>query len=513
MQQLSGQDAMFLHAELQGLPQHIGGVSIYDQSTAPGGLVRFKDILAIVKNRLHLSPIFTRKLLLAPGGWDNPYWMDDPHFDIEYHVRHIALPKPGDWRQLCILAGRIHSQPLDRTRPLWEMYVIGGLDGIEGLPKGSFAVLTKVHHAAMDGATGALFAAAIHDLSPQVRVYEDQPPRVVRGISRFALAANTYKNTLRMPGQIFEFAKSSLPAWRRIQEGKKNNDFHTLDDKQATRFQGKISSHRVIGAVKLDFTEVRTVKSAVPGATINDAMLTIVAGAMRKYLGAKGELPDQTLVAGCPVDVRSDSERDSGGNMVGMMNVALRTDIEDPLERLNAVHKESQSAKAYAQALGPRIMMDVTDVVPGGVIALAIRAASATGLSESTVTQNTVVTNVPGPPMQLYFAGAALVDAISLGPLLPNMGLFQIVYSSVVNKKGTITLSFTSCREMMPDPEFYAKCVRDSFADLQASVINSEPKPKQRAKGKKAPARTKVKAKTKVKARTKARAKTKRKTS
>jgi WS/DGAT/MGAT family acyltransferase len=514
MQQLSGQDAMFLHAELKGLPQHIGGVSIYDQSTAPGGIVRFKDILAIVENRMHLSPIFTRKLQDAPGGWDNPYWVEDPHFDIEYHVRHIALPKPGDWRQLCIMAARIHSQPLDRRRPLWEMYVIGGLDNVEGLPKGCFAVLTKVHHAAMDGATGALFAAAIHDLSPEVRVYDKQPPRTVHNVSRFELAFNTYKNTLRMPGQLWQFARSSLPTWRRIQEGKKNNDFHTLDDKQATRFQGKITPHRVIGAVKFDFDDVRAIKNAVSGATVNDAMLTIVAGAMRKYLDAKGELPEQTLVAGCPIDVRSDSERESGGNMVGFMNVALRTEIADPLARLEAVHSESQSAKAYAEALGPRIMMDVTDVVPGGVIALAIRAASATGLSEATVTQNTVVTNVPGPPMQLYFAGAALADAISLGPLLPNMGLFQIVYSSVINKKGSITLSFTACRDMMPDPEFYAKCVRESFTELQAAVnkvqAKSKPRTKTKAKAKaKAKARTKAKTKAKTKPETKAKAKAK----
>lgn len=506
MDQLSGQDAMFLHAELKGLPQHIGGVSIYDQSTSAGGLVRFKDILAVIENRIHLSPIFTRKLQNSPGGWDNPYWVDDPGFDIEYHIRHIALPKPGDWRQLCILAARIHSQPLDRSRPLWEIYVIEGLNNVEGVPKGCFALLTKVHHAAMDGARGALFMAAIHDISPEIRVYDEQPARTVRNISRFDMARQSTANTLRMPGQMLSLAKSSLPAWRRVQEGKKNSDFHTLDDKQVTRFQGKISPHRVIGAVKFDFSDIRALKSAVPGATVNDAMLNIVAGAMRNYLDAKGELPEKTLVSGCPVDVRADNERDAGGKMVGMMNVAIRTDIVDSLERLEAIHRESISAKAYAQALGPRIMMDVTDVVPGGVVALAIRAAAATGLTEATVTQNTVVTNVPGPQMQLYFAGAALVDSISLGPLEPNIGLFQIVYSSVINKIGTITLSYTSCREMMPDPEFYAKCIRKSFADFQAAVAKGKAPAKSKASAKGKP---KAKAKAKLKAKAKAKAKTK----
>ena len=157
MQQLSGQDAMFIHSELPGLPQHIGGISIYDQSTAPGGNVRFKQILAMLEARVHLSPIFRRKLVTVPLGLGQPYWADDPDFDLEYHVRHIALPKPGDWRQLCILAARLHATPLSRDKPLWEIYIIEGLDAVEGLPKNCFAMLMKVHHAAMDGATGAQF--------------------------------------------------------------------------------------------------------------------------------------------------------------------------------------------------------------------------------------------------------------------------------------------------------------------------------------------------------------------
>ena len=158
--------------------------------------------------------------------------------------------------------------------------------------------------------------------------------------------------------------------------------------------------------------------------------------------------------------------------MVGFMNVALRTDIVDPCERLAAVHEEARSAKAYAEALGPRFAVDLADVMPGNVLSLAIRTASATGLAEASVMFNTIVTNVPGPPIQLYMCGAALVDSISLGPLLPNVGLFHIVYSSVQDKKGTINLSFTACRDMLPDPRFYAHCLQESFEELRDAALS-----------------------------------------
>ena len=471
MEQLSGQDAMFLHAEIDGLPQHIGGVSIYDQSTAPGGVVRFKEILAMLDSRVHLSPIFRRKLATVPLGLGRPYWVEDPDFDLEYHVRHIALPKPGDWRQLCILAARIHSQPLRRDKPLWEMYIIEGLNNVEGVPANSFALLLKVHHCAMDGATGAQFMNIVHDITPQTSHPGAPPPWIVERMSTARMLTRAYIDVWKKPGQVIDMAKQAGSAFRRLRAGKAQQDFHSLEDKQKTRFQGKISRHRVVEARRFDFEVIREIKNTLPGTTINDVMLTIVAGGLRKYLQSKNELPEKTLVSGCPIDVRSPDERASGGNMVGFMNVALRTEIDDPVERLKAVHKEAVSAKAYAQALGPRMMVDLTEVMPGNVLSLAIRAASTTGLAEASVVQNTIVTNVPGAPMQLYMCGAELLDSISLGPLLPNIGLFHIVYSAVQNKKGSITLSFTACRDMLPDPEFYAQCLQDAFEELREESL------------------------------------------
>ncbi len=486
MQQLSGQDAMFLHAEIDGLPQHIGGVSIYDQSTAPGGKVRFKQILKMLERRLHLSPIFRRKLAFVPGGLGRPYWVEDGDFDLEYHVRHIALPKPGDWRQLCILAARIHAVPLRRDKPMWEMYVIEGLNNVEGYPSNCFALLLKVHHCAMDGATGTQFMNIVHDLTPETKDPGDAPAWIVERPSKARMLGRAYLDAWRKPGKALGFIRGSIPAALRIRKGSKEGSLHSIEDKVATRFQGKISRHRVVGAKKFDFEQVRAIKNTCPGATINDTMLTIVAGAMRRYLQDKGEMPDESLVTGCPIDVRSAEEKAAGGNMVGFMNVSMRTEITDPVQQLAAIHEESKNAKTYAEALGPRFAVDLTDVLPGNVLSLAVRTASATGLSEASVMFNTIVTNVPGAPFQLYLCGAALIDAISLGPLLPNVGLFQIVYSSVQNKKGSIVLSFTACRDMMPDPEFYSSCLKASFDELYAATVGktkpSRPRKKSKAR-------------------------------
>lgn len=485
MQQLSGQDAMFLHAELDGLPQHIGGVNIYDQSTAPSGKVRFKQILDMLSERAHLSPIFRRKLAFLPYNVGRPYWVEDPDFDMEYHVRHIALPKPGDWRQLCILTARIHSQPLRRDKPMWEIYVIEGLNNIEGYPPGCFALLMKVHHCAMDGATGTQFMNIVHDLTPETRDVGEAPPWIVERPSMPRMLGKAYLDAWQKPGRVFDMLKDAGPTFMRLRKGRQEKQFHNLEDKPRTRFQGRISRHRVVGAAKFDFEEVRAIKNTQPGTTVNDVMLTIVAGALRKYLDSKGELPEHSLATGCPIDVRSAKERSAGGNMVGFMNVALRTDIVDPCERLAAVHEEAQSAKAYAEALGPRFAVELTDVMPGNVLSLALRTASATGLAEAGVVFNTIVTNVPGPPFQLYMCGAALIDSISLGPLMPNVGLFHIVYSSVQDKKGTISLSFSACRDMLPDPAFYAQCLKDSFEELRAGalpVVKSRKRPRAKRK-------------------------------
>ncbi|TXS95223.1 wax ester/triacylglycerol synthase family O-acyltransferase [Parahaliea maris] len=475
MQQLTGQDAMFLHTEMKGLPQHIGGIAIYNPATAKGGRVRFKDILAMLRSRLHLSPIFRRKLATVPLGLGQPYWVEDPNFELEYHVRHIALPAPGDWRQLCIQAARIHAIPLDREKPLWEIYIIEGLDNVEGLPAGCFAMLLKVHHCAMDGATGAHFITLMHDRSPEVEIPEQAPAPQPTPVSYPLMLARAYMDAWRVPFKAMGMLWDALPTYRRLRHGYAEHKFEHLGEIPRTRFQGRISPHRVVDARVFDFATIRAMKQAVPGATINDAMLNIVAGGLRRYLEPLDELPDHSLVTGCPIDVRSGGEGNAG-NMVGFMALALCTDIANPRERLQAIHQKSSEAKAYAQALGPRLAVEITDLIPGNILALAIHTAALTGLTESSVFMNTVVTNVPGPPWAQYFCGAEMLSNFSLGPLLPNIGLFHVIYSTVQNKRGTITLSFTACRQMLPDPERYARCLQEAHDEIAEALLTNKAK-------------------------------------
>ena len=209
MEQLSGLDSAFLNLETRSAPTHVGGVAIYDQSSAPEGQVTFKGILTNVESRLHLARCFRQKIVQVPFGFDHPYWIEDANFDLEFHVRHIALPKPGDWRQLCIQIARLHARPLDLDKPLWEMYVIEGLDQVEGLPAGSFAILTKIHHAAIDGVSGVELTAAIHDLEPQATVPESDSRWVPEAEPSFVeLALRSTVNNIRQP---LRFARGATP--------------------------------------------------------------------------------------------------------------------------------------------------------------------------------------------------------------------------------------------------------------------------------------------------------------
>lgn len=478
MQQLSGPDAMFLHTELEGFPMLIGGVSIYDQSTSPNGVVRFKDILAMFESRLHRSPIFRRKLAEVPFNLDQPYWVDDLNFDLEFHVRHIALPQPGDWRQLCIQVARLHARPLDRGRPLWEAYVIEGLNKVEGVPPGSFALYLKVHHAAIDGASGMQFFSAFNDITPipaaasLPAVWEAETPP-----SNTRLLGKAYMNNLKKPGQIVRMGREVMASRKRVKQGLEAGDFTELGDIPSTRFNGKLSPHRVVGATKFDFEAVRQIKNSVKGATINDAVLAIVSGALRKYLDAKGELPEESLVTGCPVNVRSEAEKDVEGNLVGMMTTCLNTDIDDPLQRLQQVHDDAMDAKAYMQAQGARMMIDFSETVPASIQALLTQASAAAGIAEKNLLMNTTVTNVPGSPVQLYMCGAQIIDSFGIGPISPGMGLFHTVNSMVMKGKGTLTLAFLCCRDAMPDPEFYAECIEASYEELRQAT-----NPRKRAK-------------------------------
>lgn len=500
MHQLSGLDATFLYAEMNNSPMHIAPLLIYDPSTTGTEVVRFKDILNTFASRLHRSPVFKRKLAMVPLNLDQPYWVEDDNFDLEFHVRHIALPKPGDWRQLSILVARLHARPLDRSRPLWEAYIIEGLDNVEGLPKGCFAMFLKIHHAAIDGASGVEIISALHDLSPNPPPpRQEAAPVLDSGPSTPEMLWRAYKVNMWAPFRLARLVTEGIPAWRRVHAGVKAKKFRTLGEKERTRFNAAVSPHRVSGAADFDLGLIRKMKDAVPGATVNDVILSIVGGSLRNYLLDKGELPEGSLVAGAPVNVRRSEDAAAAGNQVSMMVIALGTDIAGPRERLQAVHEAAVGSKAYHEAVGARLMTDMTQSLPAELAALGVRAALGSGLMAGMKPIfNTIVTNVPGPQVPLYMGGAQVVRSHGLGPCIDNMGLFH----AVTSYNGQIAVSFQACREMMPDPGFYEQCLYAAYAALQAEVLAKPKKaPRRKAPSKVAP---KAKAKTKTKTKTKA---------
>lgn len=471
MRQLQGMDASFVAMETRNSPMHIGSILIYNPETAPGGFVRFKDILAFFQSRLQLSRTVRERLVRVPFDLDYPYWIQDPDFDLEYHVRHIALPKPGDWRQLCIQAARIFARPLDLERPPWEFTVVEGLDNIPGIAKGSFAMVTKVHHAAIDGMSGIDLMEAMHTLNP-----DDPPPEAPdtwkpeKVPSPVELLGKSYFNAMTNPLKQLEVAAKAAPGLARAIKGLAVKDFEVSSDMLApkTRFNRVISPHRVVEGRRFKLADIKAMRALAPGAKVNDVFLAIVGGAMRKYLLAKQDLPAKTLTAMAPISVRSADEKGAMGNQVAAMIAPLGTHIADPAERLAFVHSKTTNSKAMSDALGARNMTEMSKVSPALFMALGAQLYTRLGLANRGVGPpfSTVVTNVPGPPVPIYSSGARLESMMGLLCLTDGLGLGHVVQSYC----DEATVAFTADRELLPDPDFYAECIEDSFGELLAAT-------------------------------------------
>jgi WS/DGAT/MGAT family acyltransferase len=473
MQQLSGLDASFLYLETPSSPMHVGGLMIYDQSTVPGGVVRFHDILRHVEQRMHLARAFRQKIVRVPMNADHPYWIEDRNFDLEFHVRHIALPEPGDWRQLCIQVARLHSRPLDLSRPLWEFTVISGLDSVYGLPPGCFAIVSKIHHAAVDGVSGTELTAAIHDTTPArglpaARLDEAEQWRPEPEPTPWTLLGRAWINNATRPAHFVRVLGRTVPAVGRVlRRTSQQENGRSTGRVPRTRFNGSVSAHRVVDGCLFDLDAIKRIRRAVPGSTVNDVVLTIVGGAMREYLQSKGELPPESVVAMAPISVRSKDQSGTAGNRVSGMMAPLATDVADPLARLESVYKGTQASKQLTDAIGAELMTDYSQFIPSSLAGLAARLSSRMGLANRTNPAfNCVVTNVPGPQEPLYMDGARLVNMWGLGPISDGMGLIHAVFSYC----GRLTVNFTSCREMLPDPAFYAACIERSFEQLHAAT-------------------------------------------
>ncbi len=472
MKQLGILDAAFVNLEQSNTPQHVGGMGIYDPSTAPGGFVRFKDVIASFERRLGNMPLFRTRLVEVPGGLDRPYWVKDANFDVEFHLRHIALPEPGDWRQLCIQVARLHSRPLDMSRPLWEAYIIEGLDNIPNLPEGCFAVYTKMHHALVDGAGGSSFMAALHDLVPDPA---DDPnafaePRLVDAepsVSELLTKAtfNSIKNTAQLvTGSVRtgrELGKYAL--------GVARNEIPTPDiTAPKTIFNKPVGPHRVFDAAEFPLEGFKDIKNAV-GVTVNDVALGIIGGALRRYLIAKNALPEEgSLAAGIPLNMRTRRGMTDENNQVGSVFASLHSDLSDPVERLRSINSSTDEAKRSGEA-SP--MVDALKIA--GVFSPALSKAVAGFWARNELSRHlpmnisTCVSNVPGPDFPLYCAGARMVDYYGLGVLTPGMGIFHLVFSY----SGKITLSVLADRDIMPDPELYHDCLVESYEETYAEAI------------------------------------------
>jgi diacylglycerol O-acyltransferase len=476
MKQLGILDSAFVNLEQTNTPQHVGGMGIYDPSTAPGGFVRFKDVIASFERRLGNLPLFRTRLVEVPGGLDRPYWIKDANFDVEFHLRHIALPEPGDWRQLCIQTARLHSRPLDMSRPLWEAYIIEGLDNIPNLPKGCFAVYTKMHHSLVDGAGGASFMAALHDLvpDPDFNQTSEAGPRLVDTIPSVGelltkATINSVKNTVQLFTGTVKSARDLAKYGLEIAR----NETPAPDVSAPKTILNKpVGPHRVFDAAEFPLEGFKDIKNAA-GVTVNDVALGVIGGALLRYLTAKGEAPAEgSLTAAMPLNMRTRRGNTEENNQVGSVFASLHTDISDPLERIVAIRQSTENAKLSGEA-SPL----VDALMLAGVFSPVISKSVARFWSRNELSRlipmnvSTCISNVAGPDFPLYCAGAKMVDYYALGVLTPGMGIFHLVFSY----SGKITLSVLADRDIMPDPEFYHDCLVAAYEELYAAAIKLGP--------------------------------------
>jgi WS/DGAT/MGAT family acyltransferase len=494
MRQLSGLDATFLNMETPTTYGHVSSLTLYDPSGAPGGagLDATKQILL---ERLDQLVPFRRRLVEVPLGLDLPYWVDDPYFDIDFHVRHHAVPPPGAPDQLAEAVCRIVARPLDRQRPLWELYVIEGVDGGRLI-----AQLTKVHHAAIDGAAGAMMLAAILDTDPEVRptgsVAQWQPEEVP---SHEALLRMTAFEYLRRPEKMVRLSVRTLrelaaatqsgglraladlaaqplpgPIGRALRDRLRHHHGHDVDHPPAlpptaapkTPFNRPISPHRRFAYTSLSLEDAKRVRRAI-GCTFNDVVMTLCSGALRRYLELHDALPDEPLIAMVPVSVRHGDEEDVYQNRVSALLADLATDEADPVARLHRVRLSMDRAKEDFKAIPAETLMDFTRFAPPAVAARAMRMYSRLRIADRMNPPfNLVISNVPGPPFPLYSAGARLEHFYPVSTLVDGQGLNMTVQSYC----GNLDFGLIGCRELVPDIWRITDLLHEAMDELLTAV-------------------------------------------
>ncbi len=465
MRQLTSLDAQFLALETARQTGHVAGLAVLDPSTTESGRLELEDLQRLVAERLPLLPPLRWRLAPVPFGLDYPYWIDDPDFDLEYHVRELAIPPPPTDAKLAEQVARIVARPLDRARPLWELYLIHGLAG------GKLGMLTKIHHAVIDGLSGAEIMGVLFDLDPAGReppeadgVRGDREPsdvemlaRGLAGVPRYPLRAlrslpaalpNLDETPFAgLPGTA-AVARLSERVGRLVRRGGDGSELERLELKAPrTSFNGRISPHRRIAFGQLSLDEVKAVKNAF-GYTVNDVIVSICAGAVRRWLIAHTELPPDPLVAQIPVSVRSGEELGTYGNRIMLMSAPLFTNEHDPVRRLHRTHEALLSMKERHNAMPARLLQDANHFIPPAVFARAARATFALSTSgRGRPRWNLVISNVPGPQIPLYCAGAQLVANYPISVITDGMGLNITVMSYC----GHLDFGIVADRDQMPD--------------------------------------------------------------
>jgi WS/DGAT/MGAT family acyltransferase len=467
MRPLSGLDATFVYLESDHSPMHIGGVYLIDAADAPPDF-NYESLRSHITSRLQCSRVFRERLVEVPLDLSRPYWINDPEFDLDAHLPGLTLRRPGGKRELMQLAAEIFGHTLDRNRPLWDLCFVDGLDDVPGLAKGSYALITRAHHAAVDGGSGVEMVSALLDVSPQPRVIDavdDWEPEDLPGTA--SMVAKTYaglgRKSVEFGKFVGEVARGTAQMYG-IRQIRKLDPPPRLLSAPRTVFNGPVSSSRTFWATDFEFDIVRRIRKAVPDATVNDVLLAICSGGLRRYLRERGVLPQEPLVAMAPVSVRKEDDKGKMGNQVSAMLVNLETDTDDPLQRLLSIRRNTHNSKIHSSALPAE---KLTEFIPSETAAAAARLYTRTRLGgRHRPFFNLTITNVPGPPAPLYIAGAPLKQMFGMAPILDGLGLLIVIFSYA----GRISISLTSCLGVVPDPERLAGCMDQALAELEGAV-------------------------------------------